>query len=57
MDAARGAALIGAVQKGDRIVKPLPGLRIDAGDVVLIFALNGDVDTIDGMLQVGIDYF
>ena len=28
-----------------------------AGDVVLIFALNGDVDTIDGMLQVGIDYF
>ncbi|GLS81308.1 Trk system potassium transporter TrkA [Paracoccus marinus] len=50
-------ALIAAVQKGDRIVKPLPGLRIDAGDVVLIFALNGDVDTIDGMLQVGIDYF
>ena len=25
--------------------------------LVLIFALNGDVDTIDGMLQVGIDYF
>lgn len=50
-------ALIGAVQKGEQLVKPVPGLRLDAGDIVLIFALNDDVGTIDGMLQVGIDYF
>ncbi|MBV0892020.1 Trk system potassium transporter TrkA [Paracoccus sp. Z118] len=50
-------ALIGAVQKGDRLVKPLPDLRIEAGDIVLVFSLTGDVGEIDEMLQVGIDYF
>ena len=50
-------AMIGAVQKGEQLVKPVPALRLDAGDIVLIFALNDDVGVIDGMLQVGIDYF
>lgn len=50
-------ALIGAVQKGARIVKPLPDLRIEAGDTVLIFALSGDVDQVESLLQVAIDYF
>ena len=50
-------AMIGAVQKGEQLVKPVPALRLDAGDIVLIFALNDDVGVIDGMLRVGIDYF
>ncbi|MDO5647825.1 Trk system potassium transporter TrkA [Paracoccus sp. (in: a-proteobacteria)] len=50
-------ALIGAVQKGDRIVKPLPDLRLDEGDVILIFALTGDVPEVESLLQVSIDFF
>ncbi|WP_299361830.1 Trk system potassium transporter TrkA [uncultured Paracoccus sp.] len=50
-------ALIGAVQKGDRLVKPVPNLRIEPGDSVLIFSLTGDLAEVDGLLQVGIDYF
>lgn len=50
-------ALIGAVLKGDNLIKPLPDVRIDGGDVVLIFALSDDVGEIEAALQVSIDYF
>lgn len=49
--------LIGAVQKGDRIVKPMPDTRIDEGDVVLIFAMAPDVPEVERLLQVSIDFF
>ena len=49
--------LLGGVKTGDRIRKPSGGLRIEAGDVVVIFALAADVAAVEKMLQVSIDYF
>ena len=49
--------LIGAVQKGDRIVKPSSDTRIEEGDIVLIFALTADVPEVERLLQVSIDFF
>lgn len=49
--------LIGAVQKGDRIIKPSSDTRIEEGDLVLIFALTPDVPEVERLLQVSIDFF
>ncbi|GGB03080.1 Trk system potassium transporter TrkA [Allosediminivita pacifica] len=49
--------LIGAVRKGDKVLKPTGGLRIEDGDRVLIFALSGDVPEVERLLQVSIDFF
>jgi trk system potassium uptake protein TrkA len=49
--------LIGAVQKGDRVVKPSADTRIEEGDIVLIFALTHDVPEVERLLQVSIDFF
>lgn len=50
-------ALVGAVQKGDKVVRPTGSLRIDEGDVVAIFAISEDVPEIERLLQVSIDFF
>ena len=50
-------ALMGAVQKGDRVVKPAGDLRIEEGDIVVIFALTSDVPEVERLLQVSIDFF
>lgn len=50
-------ALMGAVQKGDRVVKPTGDLRIEEGDIVVIFALTSDVPEVERLLQVSIDFF
>ncbi|MFV0299432.1 MAG: Trk system potassium transporter TrkA [Paracoccus sp. (in: a-proteobacteria)] len=49
--------LIGAVQKGDKILKPASDMRIEEGDIVLIFALSADVPEVERLLQVSIDFF
>ncbi|WP_420324992.1 Trk system potassium transporter TrkA [Mameliella sp.] len=49
--------LVGAVRKGDKVVKPTGSLRIDEGDKIVIFALAGDVPEVERLLQVSIDYF
>lgn len=49
--------LIGAVQRGDRILKPSSDTRIEEGDIVLIFALTHDVPEVERLLQVSIDFF
>lgn len=49
--------LIGAVQKGDRVLKPAPDTRIEEGDIVLIFALSKDIPEVERLLQVSIDFF
>ncbi|MDB6176085.1 Trk system potassium transporter TrkA [Paracoccus sp. Z330] len=49
--------LIGAVQKGDRVIKPSSDTRIEEGDIVLIFALTKDVPEVERLLQVSIDFF
>ena len=49
--------LVGAVRKGKEILKPTGSLRIDEGDVVVIFAMASDVERVEQLLQVSIDYF
>lgn len=49
--------IIGAIQKGDKIVKPTGATRIDEGDVVAIFALTHAVPEVETLLQVSIDFF
>jgi trk/ktr system potassium uptake protein len=50
-------ALVGAVMKGGQVVRPEGGLRIEAGDVVAIFALTKDVPEVERLLQVSIEYY
>ncbi|WP_347266294.1 Trk system potassium transporter TrkA [Paracoccus sp. (in: a-proteobacteria)] len=50
-------ALLGAVQKAGRVVKPMGDLRIEEGDIVVIFALTSDIPEVESLLQVSIDFF
>jgi trk system potassium uptake protein len=49
--------LVGAIMKGDRVMKPAGDLRIDTGDVIAIFAMAKDVPEVERLLQVSIDFF
>jgi trk system potassium uptake protein TrkA len=49
--------LIGAILKGDKVVKPTGSTKIEEGDVIVIFALAADVPEVERLLQVSIDYF
>ncbi len=49
--------LVGAVMKGDKVLKPTSDLRIDAGDVIALFAMAADVREVERLLQVSINYF
>lgn len=49
--------LVGAIMKGDKILKPAGDLRIDAGDVIALFAMAKDVPEVERLLQVSIDFF
>ncbi|MBM3603837.1 MAG: Trk system potassium transporter TrkA [Alphaproteobacteria bacterium] len=50
-------ALLGAVRKGDKVIRPMADTRIEEGDIVLIFALTKDVPEVERLLQVSIDFF
>ena len=50
-------ALVGALQKGDKLVRPASGVRIDEGDVIVIFAMAEDVPEVERLLQVSVDFF
>lgn len=49
--------LIGAVMKGDKIIRPTGSTRIDDGDLVVLFAMASDVPEVERLLQVSIDFF
>jgi len=49
--------IVGAVLKGDEVVKPTGSLRIDEGDVIVVFALSADVAQVEQLFQVSIDFF
>ncbi|WP_418591990.1 Trk system potassium transporter TrkA [Ponticoccus sp. (in: a-proteobacteria)] len=49
--------LVGAVGRGDQMLKPTGALRIEEGDKIVIFALSGDVPEVERLLQVSIDFF
>ncbi|MEO9895667.1 MAG: Trk system potassium transporter TrkA [Paracoccaceae bacterium] len=49
--------LIGALRKGEEVIRPKGTTRIDEGDVVAIFAMAKDVPEVERLLQVSIDFF
>ncbi|RYI20463.1 MAG: Trk system potassium transport protein TrkA, partial [Acetobacteraceae bacterium] len=49
--------LVGAVMKGETVRKPTGDLRIEAGDVIALFAMAKDVPEVERLLQVSIDFF
>ena len=49
--------LVGAVRKGDDVIRPLGTTRIDEGDVIALFALATDVPEVERLMQVSIDFF
>ncbi len=49
--------LVGALMKGEKVVKPTGDLRIEAGDVIALFAMAGDVPEVERLLQVSVDFF
>ena len=49
--------LIGAIEQNGKVLKPEGKIKVDAGDVILIFALADDVPEVERLLQVSIDYF
>ncbi len=49
--------LVAGVRKGGEIVKPTGKLRLEAGDVVVMFSLASDVAEVEKLLQVSIDFF
>ena len=50
-------ALVGAIEKGGRIVRPTGTTRIEEGDVIVLFALTADVPEVEKLFQVAIDFF
>ena len=49
--------LLGALMKGDKVVKPTGDTKVDVGDIVAIFAMAKDVPEVERLLQVSIDFF
>ena len=49
--------LVGAVLRGEAVLKPTGSLRINEGDVVALFAMARDVPEVERLLQVSIDFF
>ena len=49
--------LLGALRKGDRVMKPTGDTKVEEGDVIVLFALAKDVPEVERLLQVSIDFF
>lgn len=49
--------LVGALMKGEKVVKPTGDTRIESGDIIALFAMAKDVREVERLLQVSIDFF
>ena len=49
--------LVGAVLQQGKVIKPTGELRIEAGDIIVLFSMAGDVAEVERLLQVSIDFF
>jgi len=49
--------LVGALMKGDKVLKPTGDLRIDAGDVIALFTMAADRPEVERLLQVSVEFF
>lgn len=50
-------ALLGAVQKGENVIRPDGETKIEDGDTVVIFCLSEDVAKVETLFQVQVDFF
>ena len=50
-------SIIGAIQKNDKVMRPIGNTKIEEGDVVIIFTLADDVPEVERLFQVSIDFF
>ena len=50
-------ALVGAVEKNGKVIRPKGTTRIEEGDIIVIFALAADVPAVERLFQVSIDFF
>lgn len=48
---------IGAIIRGNQVIMPTGSSRIEAGDLVIVFALSANVRQVEQMFRVSIDYF
>ncbi|MCY4178902.1 MAG: Trk system potassium transporter TrkA [Litoreibacter sp.] len=49
--------LVGAIEKEGKVLRPKGELRVDVGDVIVLFALAQDVPEVEQLLQVSIQFF
>ncbi len=49
--------LVGAISRSGKVIKVTGSVRIEEGDVVILFSLAADVPEVERLLQVSIDYF
>ena len=49
--------MVGAVAKGDEILRPSGDTRIDEGDTIVLFSMAADVPEVERLFQVSIDFF
>ncbi|MGB0960061.1 MAG: Trk system potassium transporter TrkA [Halocynthiibacter sp.] len=49
--------LVGAVKKGTETLRPTGRMVIDDGDIIVLFAMAGDIPAVEQLLQVSIDFF
>ena len=49
--------LVGAIRKGQDVMRPKGTTRVEEGDVIVIFALAKDVPEVERLLQVSITFF
>ncbi|PTX55966.1 trk system potassium uptake protein TrkA [Litoreibacter ponti] len=50
-------ALVGAIEKGGKVVRPTGSTRIEEGDIIVIFAMASEVPEVERLLQVSVDFF
>jgi len=50
-------ALVGAVVKTGKLIKPVGSTLLETGDLLVIFALKKDVPEVERLLQVAVEYF
>lgn len=49
--------LVGAIKKGNEVIRPTSSTKIEEGDVVALFCMAEDVPEVERLLQVSIDFF
>ena len=49
--------LVGAILKDGNVHKPKGTMRVDEGDILVLFAMAKDVPEVERLLQVSIDFF